>query len=93
MFEFGWDSRKALANLGKHGVSFQEALTVFHDALAIQFFDSENSQEEERFLMPGMSCRSRLLLLCHTERDGTIRIISARRATRSESTHYRGQLQ
>ena len=76
----------------KHGVSFEEAQSVFYDEFAIQFFDGENSEIEERFLMLGLSSDAQLLMVCHCERhDGNvIRIISARRATKSESQFYQG---
>jgi uncharacterized DUF497 family protein len=92
MMEFEWNSAKANANLKKHGVSFDEAQTVFYDELAIQFFDEENSNDEERFLLLGMSTGARLLLVCHCERGAgsVIRIISARNATKRERTFYRG---
>lgn len=84
---------KAAANLRKHGVSFQEARTAFYDEFAIQFFDHEHSAIEDRFLLLGMSSESNLLLVCHCERTGgdTIRIISARKATKRESRHYTGE--
>lgn len=90
MIEFVWDSQKAISNLKKHGVSFEEAKSVFYDDFALQFYDSSNSQEEDRFLMLGISCQSRLLLICHCERDAghCVRIISARKATKEESKHY-----
>jgi uncharacterized DUF497 family protein len=90
MIQFEWDSAKAAANVRKHGVSFEEAQSVFYDDFAVQFFDDEHSPDEERFLLLGMSTGARLLLVCHCERDAgnTIRIISARKATRSESTFY-----
>jgi len=93
MIEFAWDSAKASANLKKHGISFEEARSVFHDELAVQFFDAENSDAEDRFLMLGMSSGNNLLLVCHCERDGgnVIRIISARKATRNERKHYEGK--
>jgi len=90
MTRFDWDSAKAASNFKKHGVSFEEAQSVFYDDFAIQFFDETNSSEEERFLMLGMSSGTRLLLVCHCERDGggVVRIISARKATKQESTFY-----
>ncbi len=93
MIEFEWDAAKALANLGKHGVSFEEARSVFYDEFAIQFFDEDHSQDEERFLLLGMSTGAQLLLVCHCERGhgNIIRIISARRATRNESAFYGGE--
>ena len=92
MIEFEWDQAKASANLKKHGVSFEEAQTVFYDEFAVQFFDDEHSGDEERFLMLGMSTGAQLLLVCHCERDSghVIRIISARKATKRESTFYGG---
>lgn len=97
MITFSWDPAKAQANLRKHGISFEEARTVFLDEFAVQFFDEDNPAGEDRFLMLGMSSEANLLLVCHCERhDGrtgeeVIRIISARRATRNESAHYGGQ--
>mgnify|MGYP002665421595 CR=1 FL=1 len=92
MIKFEWDPPKAAANLKKHQVSFAEAKSVFYDALAVQFFDDEHSSDEERFLMLGMSSGAKLLIVCHCERDhgATIRIISARKATKRESAFYRG---
>jgi uncharacterized DUF497 family protein len=93
MINFEWDSVKALANLKKHGVSFEEAQTVFYDEFAIQFFDEENSRDEERFLLLGLSTGAKLLLVCHCERESgdVIRIISARNATKRERTFYGGE--
>lgn len=90
MNKFGWDSAKATANLRKHGVSFEEAQSVFYDEFAVQFFDEEHSTSEERFLLLGMSTGGRLLLVCHCEREAgdIVRIISARKATKTESTFY-----
>ena len=91
MILFEWDEAKAQANLEKHRVSFEEARSVFYDEFAIQFFDSgHSSTAEQRFLMLGLSSNAKLLIVCHCEReDGdVIRIISARKATKSESTHY-----
>ena len=90
MIKFDWDFQKALSNFKKHGVSFEEAKSVFYDELAIQFYDAKHSQDEDRFLMLGMSNQSRLLLICHCERDSghSIRIISARKATKEESKYY-----
>lgn len=92
MIKFEWHPSKAAANLKKHQVSFEEAQTVFYDDFAVQFFDEEHSQAEERFLLLGMSVHSKLLLVCHCERQGgeVIRIISARKATKRESAFYRG---
>ena len=92
MIAFDWDVTKAATNRKKHGVSFEEAQTVFYDEFAVQFFDDESSDTEERFLILGMSRDIRLLLVCHCERqDGeVVRIISARKATATESTFYGG---
>jgi uncharacterized DUF497 family protein len=91
MVTFEWDSAKARANERKHGVSFEEAQSVFYDDFARQFYDPESSEAEDRFLMLGLSNRARMLLVCHCERSGdVIRIISARKATRSERTSYEG---
>ena len=93
MIEFEWNTAKATANIKKHGVSFEEAQTVFYDEFAVQFFDEENSQNEERFLLLGLSTGAKLLLVCHCERDSgnIIRIISARNATKRERTFYGGE--
>lgn len=91
MISFEWDINKAASNQKKHGISFEEAQSVFYDDFAAQFYD-DNSESEDRFLMLGMSSESRILIVCHCERDSgnTIRIISARKATRSERKFYRG---
>ena len=88
---FVWDKIKSKNNLTKHGVSFEEASSVFYDADAIEFFDVSHSDEEERFLMLGMSSALRLLLVCHCYREdtGKIRIISARKATQVERKEYK----
>ena len=93
MIEFEWDVAKAVANLKKHQVSFDEAKSVFFDEFGVQFFDDKHSSEEERFLMLGMSSGEKLLIVCHCERDhgAAIRIISARKATKRESAFYRGE--
>lgn len=93
MIKFEWDAVKASANAKKHGVSFDEAQSIFYDEFAVQFFDAEHSSEEERFLLLGMSTEARLLLVCHCEREsgGIIRIISARKATKRESAFYGGE--
>lgn len=94
MIKFEWDSSKAAANVRKHGVSFEDAQSVFYDEYAVQFFDENHSGDEERFLLLGMSTGARLLLVCHCERDAgnTIRIISARKATKRESTFYGSEM-
>jgi len=88
--KFEWNSGKAAANLKKHGVSFEEAETVFYDEFAVQFFDDAHSEREDRFIMLGMSSQANLLIVCHCEQESgdVIRIISARKATRSETRHY-----
>ena len=93
MLTFEWDPAKATGNLRKHGVSFDDAQSVFYDEFAIQFFDEEHSGSEERFLLLGVSTGANLLLVCHCERDAgnVIRIISARKATKRESTFYGGE--
>ena len=92
MIKFEWHPSKATANLKKHQVSFEEAQTIFYDEFAVQFFDEYHSVAEDRFLMLGMSIHSKLLIVCHCECEGgeTIRIISARKATKRESAFYRG---
>ena len=92
MITFEWDPPKAAANLEKHQVSFEEAKSVFFDEFAVQFFDSDHSSVEERFLMLGMSSGAKLLIVCHCERERgeIIRIISARKATKRESAFYQG---
>lgn len=90
MIRFEWDAAKSTANLKKHGVSFEEAQSVFYDEFAVQFFDEDHSVGEARFLLLGMSAGARLLLVCPCEREAgnIIRIISARKATRRESACY-----
>lgn len=92
MIKFEWDAAKANSNKKKHGVSFEEAQSVFYDEFAVQFFDEDNSESEDRFLMLGFSDEPRLLIVCHCERNqgNTIRIISARKATNNESQYYQG---
>lgn len=88
---FTWDPKKARSNIEKHGVTFGEARSVFYDERAIEFYDDVHSEWEDRFLLLGLSSRLRLLLVCHCHREaeGVIRIVSARKATQAESTHYR----
>ena len=92
MITFEWDSAKAASNRKKHGVSFEEAQSVFYDEFAVQFFDGESAEMEDRFLMLGLSSDAQLLMVCHCERHegNVIRIISARRATKNESQFYQG---
>ena len=88
---FVWDSKKARTNFDKHGVTFEEARSVFCDEYAVEFYDDMHSEWEDRFLLLGLSFRLRLLLVCHCHREaeGVIRIVSARKATAAESKHYR----
>ena len=88
---FEWDEQKARSNQQKHGVSFEEAQTVFYDENARLIYDPEHSWEEDRFILLGMSNSLQLLLVCHLyqENDELIRIISARRATKQERQQYR----
>jgi uncharacterized protein len=85
---FAWDVRKAQANLRKHGVSFSEAATAFEDPLSITITDPDHSAAEERFILIGQSRQQHLLVVAHVEHDATIRIISARPASRRERTSY-----
>jgi uncharacterized protein len=90
---FVWDEVKSRANVSKHGVSFEEARTVFFDENARLMHDPDHSKNEDRFVLLGMSRKPRLLLVCHCYRedDQLIRIISARKATRAEARQYGGQ--
>jgi len=85
---FEWDPRKERANVAKHGVTFDEASTVFQDALSVTIGDPLHSEDEERFVLIGHSHRGRLLVLVHTERGDRIRIITARPATAKERRTY-----
>ena len=85
---FEWDSEKAIENERKHGVSFDEALTVFADPLSRTIADPDHSGKESRFLELGLSRHGQLLVVVFTERNDRIRIISARLATNSERRHY-----
>jgi uncharacterized DUF497 family protein len=88
--QFEWDARKATANAKKHGVSFEEARSVFFDERARLIDDPDHSEDEARFILLGLSSSLRLLLVCHCYRsdDNVIRIISARKATAVESKSY-----
>jgi hypothetical protein len=90
MLRFEWDEVKNRANRQKHGVWFEEAQAVFDDPRARVFFDAEHSQEEDRLLILGLSNAARLLVVVHCYRRAasTIRIISARKATRKEAKTY-----
>jgi uncharacterized DUF497 family protein len=86
--QFEWDSAKALSNLRKHGVSFDEAQTVFRDALLLTFSDRYHSVSEHRLISVGSSAAGNVLVVIHTERHGRIRIISCRKATAHERRSY-----
>ena len=83
-----WDPEKAVANLRKHGVSFEEATTVFGDPMAMNMPDPDHSLTEERFILLGLSHRLRLLVVAYAERGTRTRLISAREATRKERRQY-----
>ncbi len=85
---FEWDANKAATNLVKHGISFDEAKTVFDDPLYVGFYDPDHSDEEHRYIMIGMSLQNRLLMMAYTERGDIVRLISAREATRVERKAY-----
>ena len=87
-YNFEWDSRKAKGNLEKHGVSFEEAVTVFGDPLSLNMLDPDHSVAESRYVILGLSGRYRLLVVCYVENGERTRIISARRPTRSETKDY-----
>jgi uncharacterized DUF497 family protein len=86
--DFEWDPTKAERNLAKHGVSFEEASTAFGDPLSVTIGDPQHSVGEHRFVLFGLSASGRLLAISHVDRDGTIRILSARLATRHERRQY-----
>ena len=88
---FEWDENEAATNQQKHGITFQEAATVFQDEDALQIFDPDHSEDEDRFILLGKSSILRILVVCHCYRanDDVIRIISARQATRNESSTYK----
>jgi uncharacterized DUF497 family protein len=88
--QFEWDEGKNRENERKHGVSFKEARSVFFDQQAVEFYDDEHQESEDRFLLLGVSAKLRVLMVCHCLRQGgdVIRIISARKATRNEQREY-----
>jgi len=86
--EFEWDESKDLTNQNKHGVTFNEAATIYGDPLALTFDDPEHSENEERLLTFGVSRLNKFLIVSHTERDGKMRIISARKMETSERKIY-----
>ena len=86
--EFSWNAEKAALNLSKHGVTFEEASTVFGDPLSVTVFDPDHSEEESRFVIVGQSFEGKLIVVVHSELEDSIRIISARLATRREREVY-----
>ncbi|MBU4288468.1 MAG: BrnT family toxin, partial [Proteobacteria bacterium] len=88
MLIFEWDLKKAKTNLGKHGVSFEEASTAFKDTLSLTIDDPLHSSDEKRLVLIGMSYNNSILVVVHTERGDNIRIISARKATKKERKYY-----
>jgi uncharacterized DUF497 family protein len=89
--QFAWDSNKAAENLNKHGISFDEALSVFGDSLATTIDDPDHSIDEFRFLTMGYSKNQKLIVVAHTEQEGKIRIISAREPTPQERKQYESE--
>lgn len=83
-----WDDRKAAANVRKHGVSFDEAITALEDPLSVTYRDPDHSEDEFRFLTFGLGSSGRILVVAHADREEAIRLISARPATRSERRAY-----
>jgi len=88
VFLFEWDPKKAKKNLEIHGISFDEASTVFRDTLSLTTYDPLHSDEEDRFVLIGNSYKNRILVVVHTERFNSIRLISARKATKNERDQY-----
>ena len=86
--DFEWNHQKVEINFQKHGVTFDEASTVFGDSLSLTFPDHEHSIQEERYLIIGLSSKNRILVISHIYRDESIRIISARQATKREQKFY-----
>ena len=86
--KFAWDPKKAASNLNKHGVSFEEASTVFGDPLSETFDDPEHSLDEHRFVIVGRSLSGKLLFVSHSDDGHTVRIISVRELTRAETKQY-----
>ena len=87
---FEWNKRKENANVKKHGISFDEARTTFYDENAVQFFDPDHSDDEDRFILLGVSHKLNTLVVCHCfrEEETTVRIISARKADKDEANVY-----
>jgi uncharacterized DUF497 family protein len=85
---FEWDEKKADENLRKHGVSFDEAKTVFNDPFSLTIYDPDHSSNEQRYVDIGLSLKGRLIVVSYCERGDTIRLISSRKATRKEQRGY-----
>jgi len=87
---FQWDAGTEKSNIRKHGVSFEEAHTVFYDEHAVQFFDPDHSEDEDRFILLGMSFKLRTLVVCHCFRESEtiVRLFSARKADKDEENEY-----
>lgn len=92
--KFDWDKKKAFSNLKKHAVSFEEAQSVFDDDFARLIPDPDHSKDEERFILLGLSCSLKILVVvhCYKDKDNVIRLISARKATKPESKKYKEYL-
>ncbi len=88
MMNFEWDRTKAARNAERHGVTFEEASTAFGDALSFTIGDPDHSEDEDRYVLLGESYRGRLLVVAHTDRGDSVRLISARLASRSERRAY-----
>ena len=88
--EFVWDKRKEAANVKKHGVTFEEARTAFYDENAIQFCDPDHSEQEDRFILLGLSLKPQVVVVCYyfRESETVVRIISARKADKDEEREY-----
>ncbi len=95
-FNFEWDPQKAAANARNHGVSFERAATVFRDSEALSLYDRAHSESEDRWVTLGLDSQGQLLIVCHTWREtgegaASCRIISARKATKTEARQYRSK--
>ena len=88
--KFSWDKNKAILNKKKHGITFEEAATVFYDENALEFHDPDHSESEDRFIMLGLNFKTRVLIVnhCMQELNSVIRIISARKSTKQEARRY-----
>ena len=90
MQEYEWDENKNQENIKKHGISFEEAVSVFRDTESLTIYDKDHSENEDRFLIIGFSFKLRLLVVCHCYRqnDTVVRIISARKVSKAETKKY-----